>query len=113
HRPSPSPAGSTGLSSCSETGPARLTWSLAPHSPAERMAAPKGGLAPSPEPAARAGPRQGLHLSRTMLSDQWSPYVGRFACDWHRLPRDVLPGNHRPRLKPSRIIATGRDASAE
>jgi hypothetical protein len=28
---------------------------------------------------------QGLPLSRTMLSDHESPYVGRFACDWHRL----------------------------
>ncbi len=28
---------------------------------------------------------QGLLLSRTMLSNQKLPYVGRFACDWHRL----------------------------
>ena len=28
---------------------------------------------------------QGLLLSRTMLSNHGLPYVGRFACDWHRL----------------------------
>jgi hypothetical protein len=35
-----------------------------------------------------------------MLSNQWSPYVGRFACGWHRLPENVSPGNHRPRHEP-------------
>jgi hypothetical protein len=48
-----------------------------------------------------------------MLSDQWSPYVGRFACDWHRLPGGLLPGNHRPRLEPGRIVASGREPPAE
>jgi len=33
----------------------------------------------------RCNDRQDLPLSRTMLSDHKSPYVGRFACDWHRL----------------------------
>src|SRR4029077_18453942 len=28
---------------------------------------------------------QVLLLSRTMLSNHGLPYVGRFACDWHRL----------------------------
>jgi hypothetical protein len=56
---------------------------------------------------------QGLHLSRTMLSDQWSPYVGRFACDWHRLPGGFLPGNHRPGQEHSRIIATGGNATSQ
>ncbi len=28
---------------------------------------------------------QGLLLSRTMISSHGLPYVGRFACDWHRL----------------------------
>jgi len=62
----------------------------------------RGGLAPSPARRRRSGhgARQGLHLSRTMLSDQGSPYVGRFACDWHRLPGDDPPGNHRPRSGP-------------
>jgi hypothetical protein len=71
-----------------------------------------GGLAPSP---GRGSPRrrQGLHLSRTMLSDQRSPYVGRFACDWHRLPGEALPGNHRPRPESQRIIATGRDRAPQ
>ena len=40
--------------------------------------------------------RQDLHLNRTMLDDQGSPYVGRFACGWHRLPENLSPGNHRP-----------------
>jgi hypothetical protein len=48
-----------------------------------------------------------------MLSDQWSPYVGRLACDWHRLPGGPLPGNHRPRRKHSRIIATSRERPSE
>ena len=48
-----------------------------------------------------------------MLSDQRSPYVGRLACDWHRLPRGPLPGNHRPRLGHRRIIATGRDRASQ
>ena len=36
-------------------------------------------------PDSRARHGQGLHLSRTMISDHKSPYVGRFACDWPRL----------------------------
>ena len=32
------------------------------------------------------GPGQGLLLNRSMLGDQGSPYVGRFARGWHRLP---------------------------
>jgi hypothetical protein len=39
--------------------------------------------------------------------------VGRFACDWHRLPRGSLPGNHRPRLGHRRIITTGRNRASE
>ena len=38
-----------------------------------------------PAPANRAPTRQGLLLSRTMLSNHGLPYVGRFACDWRRL----------------------------
>jgi hypothetical protein len=48
-----------------------------------------------------------------MLSDQWSPYVGRFACDWHRLPGGRLSGNHRPGQEHPRIIATRRNAPSE
>ena len=48
-----------------------------------------------------------------MLSDQRSPYVGRFARDWHRLPGGPLPGNHRPRLGHRRIIATGWNRASE
>lgn len=40
-----------------------------------------------------------------MLSDQKSPYVGRFARGWHRLPRRRSPGNHRPRREPVPSIA--------
>ena len=92
-------------------GPARLTWSLAPHSPAERFAT-RGQLSVFSLATIRRQ-RQGLHLSRTMLDDQWSPYVGRFACDWHRLPRERLSGNHRPGLEPSASVATGRQRAAE
>jgi hypothetical protein len=42
-----------------------------------------------------------------MLSNQWSPYVGRFACGWHRLPEEHPPGNHRPRREPEAIIPVG------
>ena len=38
---------------------------------------------PAPDSRGRSG--QDLPLSRTMLSDHKSPYVGRFACDWPRL----------------------------
>jgi hypothetical protein len=48
-----------------------------------------------------------------MLSDQRSPYVGRFACDWHRLPGGCLSGNHRPGQEHPRIIATRRNAPSE
>jgi hypothetical protein len=48
---------------------------------------------PAPDSRGRSG--QGLPLSRTMLSDHKSPYVGRFACDWPRLsttdPHAALP----------------------
>ena len=55
-----------------------------------RAAAPNGTVLariasspPAPDSRGRSG--QGLPLSRTMLSDHKSPYVGRFACDWPRL----------------------------
>jgi hypothetical protein len=89
-------------------GRVRLTWSLAPHSPAEEVAgrtvavmdpAPSvmARVAPSPPGAAnrrRAG--QGLLLSRTMLSNQQLPYVGRFACDWLRLATTDPHAAHDP-----------------
>ena len=40
-------------------------------------------LPPPPRVGVSGG--QGLLLSRTMLSNHEVPYVGRFACDWHRL----------------------------
>ena len=48
----------------------------------------------------RAG--QDLHLNRAMLSDQRSPYVGRFARGWRRLP-EIIPGQPqtRTRARPS------------
>ena len=72
-----------------------------------RAATPNGTLSariasspPAPDSRGRSG--QGLPLSRTMLSDHKSPYVGRFACDWPRLsttdPHAALthptPGRH-------------------
>ena len=83
-----------------DLGCVRLTWSLTPHSPAARVArrhrrhgvatAPSGAAlarvaSSPPAPDCRGPGGQGLPLSRTMLSDHKSPYVGRFACDWHRL----------------------------
>ncbi len=40
-----------------------------------------------------------------MLDDQRSPYVGRFARGWHRLPESGSPGNHRPEREPRASIA--------
>src|ERR1700690_4349063 len=51
----------------------------------------------------RCPDRQGLLLSRTMLSNHELPYVGRFACDWLRLATtdpDAAHGtNHTPRFR--------------
>jgi len=44
---------------------------------------PLGAVSAQSRPSALG--RQGLLLSRTMLSNHWLPYVGRFACGWHRL----------------------------
>jgi hypothetical protein len=63
----------------------------APAPAAQRRAATPNGTVlariasspPAPDSRGRSG--QGLPLSRTMLSDHKSPYVGRFACDWPRL----------------------------
>src|SRR5580658_7123247 len=52
---------------------------------------------PAPDSRGRGG--QGLPLSRTMLSDHKSPYVGRFACDWPRLSTTdphAAPGHPTP-----------------
>ena len=56
----------------------------------DRLVPPRPHLAPRlvPSPAGTANrcrTGQDLRLNRTMLSDHESPYVGRFACDWHRL----------------------------
>src|SRR6516165_6976944 len=97
-------------------GCVRLTWSLTPHSPAARVTrrhrrpgdgvtvatAPNGATLariasspPAPDSRGRGG--QDLPLSRTMLSDHKSPYVGRFACDWPRLST-TDPHAARPRM---------------
>ena len=63
----------------------------APAPAARRLAAAPSGTTlariasspPAPDSRGRSG--QDLPLSRTMLSDHKSPYVGRFACDWPRL----------------------------
>ena len=89
-------------------GPVRLTWSLTPHSPAAALAARGGGsFGPAPPVSARFAPSppraegrpaggQGLLLSRTMLSNHGLPYVGRFACDWHRLATTDPHESHGP-----------------
>ena len=43
---------------------------------------------------------QGLPLSRTMLSNHELPYVGRFACDWHRLATTDPSATHIGSLRP-------------
>src|SRR5271170_2479253 len=65
-----------------------------------RAATPNGTLSariasspPAPDSRGRCG--QGLPLSRTMLSDHKSPYVGRFACDWPRLSTTDPHAAHR------------------
>jgi len=53
-------------------------------------------LIPSPAGTAdRCHTGQVLRLNRTMLSDHESPYVGRFACDWHRLATTDPRAAHR------------------
>ncbi len=59
---------------------------------ARRLSAPRPStsvrarFAPSPlRTEGRSVTGQDLLLSRTMLSNHGLPYVGRFACDWHRL----------------------------
>ena len=110
-------AASSGQSGC-----VRLTWSLTPHSPAARVtrrhrrpgvtAVPNGAMVariasspPAPDSRGRSG--QGLPLSRTMLSDHKSPYVGRFACDWPRLST-TDPHAARPHARGAAPTAPGR-----
>jgi hypothetical protein len=88
-----------------EGGASQLTWSLTPHSPAGDVPAFRAASAPL-HPLPRVGKTDGqdLLLSRTMLRDEVTvdlaslritppPYVGRFACDWHRLATTDLGGN--------------------
>src|SRR2546429_2041994 len=94
---------------------ARLTWSLTPHPPAEASHRPHRparnqaqiGLAPKmphwrvdsgdashllpTSPGTIPGSRQDLPLSRTVLSNQWLPYVDPFACDWPGLRTGWTP----------------------
>ena len=98
------------------SGCVRLTWSLTPHSPAARVTrrprrpgvatGPNGTVLtrvasspPAPDSRGRGG--QGLPLSRTMLSDHKSPYVGRFACGWPRLST-TDPHAARVHVRPGR-----------
>lgn len=74
--------------------PADLVFAPTPACGMDRL------TASPPLPARSPPPGQGLHLNRAMLSDQGSPYVGRFARGWHRLPGSDSPGNHRPEREP-------------
>jgi hypothetical protein len=49
---------------------------------------------------------QGLPLSRTMLSNQELPYVGRFACDWLRLATTDPGATHTRMLRPRGSVCT-------
>jgi len=91
----------------------RPTWSSTPQPPAEVLAACLPLLTFSRPPTHLAtGPRQDLPLSRTVIGAppeerRKTPYVDRFACDWHRLA-DLTPGwtrasrrrNHGPGRTP-------------
>src|SRR3990170_738031 len=57
-----------------------------------------------PLPARAPPPRQDLHLNRAMLTDQGSAYVGRFARGWHRLPRNLSPGQPQTRTRAHRRV---------
>src|SRR2546421_10348516 len=111
---------------------ARLTWSLTPPPPAEASHRPHRparnqaqiGLAPKmphwrvdsgdashllpTSPGTIPGSRQDLPLSRTVLSNQWLPYVDPFACDWPglrthpvagRAPQPQTQANHRMSIR--------------
>jgi hypothetical protein len=51
---------------------------------------------PAPEVATLASSRQDLLLNRAMLSVNKTPYVGRFARDWHRLSTTEPLAAQRP-----------------
>ena len=77
----------------------RPTWSSSPHSPAEGFAAivchfslSLQGLGVSLE--------AGLTPSRTVIRRRETPYVGRFACDWHRLTSPCRPGRGAGAARP-------------
>ena len=64
---------------------------------------------PAPDSRGRSG--QGLPLSRTMLSDHKSPYVGRFACDWPRLSTtDPHAARAHARARPALLLLDGSGA---
>jgi len=51
---------------------------------------------------------QDLHLNRTVLSNnKLLPYVGRFACDWHRLATTDPHPIHAPMVRPQSSSVTG------
>ena len=51
---------------------------------------------PAPPSTALANVRQDLLLNRAMLSVDKTPYVGRFARDWHRLSTTEPLAAQRP-----------------
>ena len=65
---------------------------------------------PTTPALSRPEARQDLHLNRAMLSDQWSPYVGRFARGWRRLPGKI-PGQPQTRTRARSSI--GRSPRAQ
>src|ERR1700734_2237845 len=90
--------------------PAGREGAAPPRAAQRRAATPNGTLSARiasspPTPDSRGYSGQGLPLSRTMLSDHKSPYVGRFACDWHRLsttdPHAALGRILRPGAAPT------------
>jgi hypothetical protein len=60
-------------------------------------------------------PRQDLLLNRAMLSVHKTPYVGRFARDWHRLATTdhPQPSRHPRGWKQKVLVVSPRDENDE
>ncbi len=95
--------------SVSWVGPRPADLVFAP-TPACRSLRRRRSGEPSTPALSRPDRGQDLHLNRAMLSDQRSPYVGRFARGWHRLP-GIIPGQPQTRTRARPSIGTRpRDA---
>src|SRR5450631_509824 len=99
------------LACCSADRPAVAARRLAASHPGTSV---RARFAPSPSRTDdRSVTGQDLLLSRTMLSNNGLPYVGRFACDWHRLATtDPQESNAQSTASGARSGRRQGDASA-